>query len=136
MRTSGFLACDARSVVSIFVRRRKPSHTHTLAREEAMAIAKAAKAGSAKVSKRAKKVLSGSVAGISAGAVRRMCRRAGVKRVSAQLLPEVRAILRHFVEDTVRSACALAEHARRSVLSCSDIAMALKSRGRTIYGYA
>lgn len=102
-----------------------------------MAVAKAAKAGSAKTgSKRAKKVLAGSVAGISAGAIRRLARRAGVKRVAGTLVPEIRSVLKGFVEDTVRNACALAEHGRRTVLSCGDVIAALRSRGRTIYGYA
>ncbi len=96
-----------------------------------------AKAGGAKTaSKRAKKVLGGSVAGISGGAIRRMARRAGVKRVAGTLPGEVRKVMLSFVEDTVRAACAIAEHGRRSLLTCSDVVAALRSRGRMIYGYA
>jgi histone H4 len=94
------------------------------------------KSAGAESGKRVKKVVSANSAAVSQGSIRRLARRAGVKRISAPVYNDVRAVLHTFVEDVVRSACALTEHAKRKTVSASDIVQALRRRGRVLYGYA
>ena len=94
------------------------------------------KSGESKsASKRLKKVVSNSVRSIAKGAIRRLARRAGVKRVSGLLYDEVRGVVKSFVETTTRDAISYTEHARRKTVSALDVVYALRRRGRLLYGY-
>ena len=93
------------------------------------------KSAGASAGKRTKKVVKASSANVSAGSVRRLARRGGVKRLSAAVVPDVRDVLRRFVDGVVRDATAYTEHAKHKTVSVQDIIAALRKRGRAIYGF-
>ena len=100
-------------------------------------MAKGKTGGAAKgSSKRVKKVLKDNIRGITKPAIRRLARRAGVKRISGLLYEEVRGVLKGFVEGVVRDSIAYTEHAKRKTVTALDVVHALKKRGRMLYGYA
>ena len=100
-------------------------------------MAKGKTSGAAKgtSTKRQKKVLRENVRGISKGAIRRLARRGGVKRISAEVYEEVRKTLKSFVESVVRDATAYTEHAKRKTVTAVDVVNALRKRGKLSYGY-
>ncbi|PIO75308.1 core histone H2A/H2B/H3/H4 [Teladorsagia circumcincta] len=73
--------------------------------------------------------------GITKGAIRRLARRAGVKRISHLIYEETRAVLKVFLEDLIRDAVIYCEHVRRKTVTAMDVVYALKRRGYTIYGF-
>jgi len=94
---------------------------------------KAAK-GSAKkqLTGRAKSVSEGTVTN---GAVRRLARRGGVKRISLATHQHVKTYIDDFLERVVRDSLTFAEHSRRVTISAMDVVYALKKNGRVLYGY-
>jgi len=86
--------------------------------------------------KRVKKLVRGTSSGVTRGAIRRLARRGGAKRLSALIYDEVRGCLKNFVERVVRDAVAYTEHAKRKTVSASDVVQSLKKSGRMLYGYA
>lgn len=82
---------------------------------------------------RHRKVLRDSILGITKPAVRRLCRRGGVKRISGKMYEETRGVLRLFLEKVVSHAVTYCEHARRKTVSVFDVLHALKFIGRTLY---
>lgn len=70
---------------------------------------------------------------LSGGEVRRLARRAGVRRMSTNMKQSVNDILRGFVTLVVRRAATYAEHANRRTITLNDITYSLKSNGRTLY---
>ncbi len=101
-------------------------------------MAKGKKSGAAKgdASKRQKKALQDNIQGITKGAIRRMARRGGVKRISGLMYKDVRDVVKSFVEGVVRDATAYTEHAKRKTVTALDVVHALRKRGRMLYGYA
>jgi len=101
-------------------------------------MAKGKKSGESKAvsGKRVKKVLKDNVRGITKGSVRRLARRAGIKRISGLLYDEVRSVLKSFVEKVVADSVAYTEYARKRTVTCGAVVTALRKRGRTLYGYA
>ena len=101
-------------------------------------MAKGQKSGAAKgvTNKRSKKTVAGNVASISKGSIRRLARRGGVKRISASIYEDARAVMKNFVESVVRDATAYTEHAKRRTVMAVDVVHALRSKGRMLYGYA
>lgn len=73
--------------------------------------------------------------GITKGDIRRLARRGGVKRMSSDVYDHIRGCLKVFLEDIIGKATVYREHARRRTLSAMDVVYALKSSGRTLYGY-
>ena len=73
--------------------------------------------------------------GITKPAIRRLCRRGGVKRISSFIYDDTRAVLRSFLEQVVRDAVTYTEHARRKTVTAMDVVYALKRQGRTLYGF-
>jgi histone H4 len=105
--------------------------------EQQQKMAKGQKSGAAKgVAKRTKKTVAGNVASISKGSIRRLARRGGVKRISASIYEDARAVMKSFVESVVRDATAYTEHAKRRTVMAVDVIHALRSKGRMLYGYA
>lgn len=96
------------------------------------------KSGAAKSAsgKRVKKLVKSSSSGVTKGSVRRLARRAGVKRISGLLYEEVRGVLKSFVEKVVADAVSYTEYARKRTVTCGAVVAALKKRGRMLYGYA
>ena len=100
-------------------------------------MAKGKKSGESKgvQSKRVKKILRDNVRGITKGSVRRLARRAGIKRISGLLYEEVRGVLKSFVEGVVRDSTAYTEYAKKRTVTTGAVVAALKKRGRMLYGY-
>lgn len=76
-----------------------------------------------------------SIEGITKPAIRRLARRGGVKRISAFIYDDTRAVLKSFLESVVRDAITYTEHARRKTVTAMDVVFALKRQGRTLYGF-
>ena len=85
--------------------------------------------------RRHQKVLRDNIQGITKPALRRLCRRGGVKRISGLVYPESRGILKVFLENVIRDAIVYTEHARRKTVSAQDVVLALRRQGRTMYGF-
>ena len=100
-------------------------------------MAKGKKSGESKAvtGKRVKKVLAQSARGITKGSVRRLSRRAGIRRISGLLFEEVRGVLKSFVEKVVADSVGYTEYARKRTVTTSAVVAALKKRGRMLYGY-
>ena len=75
------------------------------------------------------------ILGITKPAIRRLARRGGVKRISADIYPETRFVPKHFLESVIKDTVTYTEHARRKTVSAMDVIYALKRQGRTLYGY-
>merc|ERR1712151_1078243 len=85
--------------------------------------------------RRARKTTRSTIDGITKPAIRRLCRRGGVKRISSFIYDDTRAVLRSFLEQVVRDAVTYTEHARRKTVTAMDVVYALKRQGRTLYGF-
>jgi histone H4 len=83
---------------------------------------------------RHRKVLRDNIQGVTKPAIRRLCRRGGVKRISGLIYEETRGVLKVFLENVVRDATTYTEHSRRKTVSTLDVVLALKKQGRTLYG--
>ena len=58
-----------------------------------------------------RKVLRDSIQGVTNPAIRRLCRRGGVKRISALVYEETRGVLKVFLENIILDATILTVHA-------------------------
>ena len=76
-----------------------------------------------------------SIEGITKPAIRRLARRGGVKRISAFIYDDTRAVLKSFLDNVVRDSVTYTEHARRKTVTALDVVYALKRQGRTLYGF-
>lgn len=72
---------------------------------------------------------------ITRGAIRRLARRGGVKRISMGSYAGVREYIDTFLETVVKDSATYAEHAKRMTITAMDVVYALKKNGRVIYGY-
>ena len=76
------------------------------------------------------------IEGITKPAIRRLCRRGGVKRISGLVYEETRGALRTFLEEILRLSVELATHdKKRMTVKVTDVIYALKFHGRTMYGF-
>ena len=94
------------------------------------------KSGSAKGTKRMKKLLKGNINGVTKGSIRRLARRSGVKRISGLIFEDTRQVLKSFVDQVVRDSVSFTECGKRKTVTALDVVHALKNRGRVLYGYA
>ena len=94
-----------------------------------------AKGKSGGAGKRVKKVVGSGNSNTSNGSIRRLARRAGVKRIAGAVFGEARDCIRRFVDGVVRDATAYTEHRKAKTVSVGDIVASLRRRGRTLYGY-
>jgi histone H4 len=85
--------------------------------------------------KRHRKVLRDNILGITKPAIRRLARRAGVKRISVLIYGEIRGVLKMFLQNIISDAVVYTEHAKRKTVSCMDVVYALKRQGKTLYGF-
>ncbi|KAI8102466.1 hypothetical protein M9435_006067 [Picochlorum sp. BPE23] len=69
-------------------------------------------------------------------AIRRLARRAGVKRISQGIYEEAPEALKRWLRTMVHDATVYADHAKRFTITTNDILLALKKNGVTLYGYA
>lgn len=73
---------------------------------------------------------------ISHQGIRKLARRAGVKRISATIYEPVHDILRSFLTKILQDAVEYVLHARRKTLMAFDVVHALKRHHITLYGFA
>ena len=73
---------------------------------------------------------------ISKGGIRRLARRAGVKRIGAPVYDEVRSVLSEFVKNTMHDTVAVLELSKKKTVSAADVMYALKKAGKTLYATA
>jgi histone H3 len=86
--------------------------------------------------KRHRKVLRDNIQGITKPALRRVARRAGVKRLSGVVYEMLRNSLRGFLDRQVSAISAIAGHANRKTIESRDVVLGLKLNGvRLLTGY-
>ncbi|KAJ3479722.1 hypothetical protein NLG97_g8245 [Lecanicillium saksenae] len=85
--------------------------------------------------KRSRKILKDAIQGITRPAIRRLARRGGVKRMSMQIYEEARNVLRSHLADILKICCIYVEHRNAKTVTTQDVIYALKSMGRTLYGF-
>ena len=73
--------------------------------------------------------------GISDGAIRRLARRGGIKRIASDVYGEMRTIYVKFLDTLVQHSYAYCECAKRKTIMPQDVIYALKRQGRNMYGY-
>ena len=112
-----------------------PSHAMVGGGKGSMGCGKGGKGLSQGGAKRHRKVLRENSHGITKPAIRRLARRAGVKRISGLIYDETRTVLKVFVEKVIRDAVIYTQHARRKTVTAMDVVYALKRQGRTLYGF-
>ena len=72
---------------------------------------------------------------ITNGAIRRLARRGGVKRISMGSHSHIREYIDDFLTKVVRDSLTFTEQNRRMTISAMDVVYALKRNGRVLYGY-
>ena len=82
-----------------------------------------------------KKAIRETILGITKPAIRRLARRGGVKRISALIYEESRAVLKNFLESVIKDSVTYCEHAKRKTVTALDVIYALKRQGKTLYGF-
>nr|AFA26293.1 histone H4B [Euplotes octocarinatus] len=75
------------------------------------------------------------VSGISDGAIRRLARRGGIKRIAEGVYSEIRTIFTRFVDKLATDSYNYCECAKRKTILPIDVIYALKRQGRNLYGY-
>ncbi|KAG8422575.1 hypothetical protein J3459_010249 [Metarhizium acridum] len=84
---------------------------------------------------RHRKVLRDTINGITKPAIRRLARRGGVKRISADIYDECRKALRLKLEQILRICAVYVEHRNAKTVTVDDVIFALRQIGRPIYGF-
>ena len=72
---------------------------------------------------------------LTMGGIKRLARRAGVKRISAAILDETRDFLDVFLERILTDSLTYCGYAKKKTITAQHVVYALKRQGRTIYGY-
>ncbi|KAI1095748.1 histone-fold-containing protein [Rostrohypoxylon terebratum] len=85
--------------------------------------------------KRHRKILRDNIQGITKPAIRRLARRGGVKRISAQIYDEVRVALRARLENIIKDCVIYTEYRQAKTVTINDVLHALRRIGRPIYGF-
>lgn len=73
--------------------------------------------------------------GVTKPAIRRLCRRSGVKRINGLVYEETRGNCKAWLENVLKDTIAYTEHARRSTVTAMDVVYALKRHGQVLYGF-
>lgn len=80
-----------------------------------------------------RKIIRDNIQGVTKPAIRRLARRGGVKRISANIYDETRDVLKTFLEQILQDVVMLVELAKRNTVLSSDVVFALRRRGTTLY---
>lgn len=72
---------------------------------------------------------------VTNGALRRLARRGGVKRISMASHNHVRDFIDDFLNKVVRDTLTFTEHRKGLTITAMDVVYALKRNGRVLYGY-
>ena len=94
-------------------------------------------ASKGKAKRIAKKIVSSRANSIEVtkGALRRLARRGGVKRISSNSYQSVREFCDSMVTRVTKDSIVYAEAAKRKTVTAMDVIYALKKNGKTLYGY-
>lgn len=65
--------------------------------------------------------------------MKRLARRAGIKRCSSQVYDSTRLSIGKFLKSTLFDAIVCAQHSKRTTLTENDVNFAFKRQGRTLY---
>jgi histone H3 len=79
--------------------------------------------------KRHRKVLRDNIQGITAPAIKRLARRAGVKRIARQCYEEVRSVIKVHLENILRDVITVSEYKRHKTVSLNDTLTGLDIMG-------
>jgi histone H4 len=71
--------------------------------------------------------------GIAKPGMRRLARRAGVKRISGSIYHASRLLAKEFLNAILRDAVAVSDYSKRKTVSATDILLALQRNGRILY---
>lgn len=82
------------------------------------------------------KVLKDNIQGITKPAIKRVARRAGVKRVDKDCYEEVRGIIMDKLEEIIKVAATLMENAKRKTLMSKDVRAAAEVLGVSLIGFS
>lgn len=85
--------------------------------------------------KRHRKVVRDSIRGITKGDIRRLARRGGIKRISANIYDEARTAMVDRLKTILEECVIYLEHSKRQTVTVGDVIFALKRQGRPIYGF-
>ena len=81
----------------------------------------------------------GIMANITKPGIRRLARRAGIKRIGKDSMgspyDKVRDVMSDFLDRVLADVATYAQHAMRSTATAMDVVYALKANGQTLYGY-
>ena len=72
---------------------------------------------------------------VTKGALRRLARRGGVKRIAENSYNPAREFIDAMLVRVTRDSIVYAEAAKRKTITAMDVVYALKKNGKTIYGY-
>ncbi|CAI2383149.1 unnamed protein product [Moneuplotes crassus] len=75
------------------------------------------------------------VSGISDGAIKRLARRGGIKRMGREVYSQAREVFLRFINRLVEDSWSYCECARRKTILPIDVVYALRRHGRNLYGY-
>lgn len=84
--------------------------------------------------KRHHKLMRDNIQGITKPAIRRLARRAGVKRMCDGVYEETRGVLTAKLKQVLHDAIAYTEHAGRKTVTALDVVYSLKHNNMPIYG--
>ena len=84
---------------------------------------------------RHRKVLRDNIQGITKPAIRRLSRRAGVKRISGPVYDCVRAHTKKFLQTIMRDVIIMTNYQKRKTVTTKNVIHAAKRNGYSIYGY-
>lgn len=80
-----------------------------------------------------RKILRDNIQGLTNPAMRRLARRAGIKRIRADFYATIRGETKGFLEKLIHNATTFVEHAKRTTVTHRDIKEGLRILGTTAY---
>jgi histone H4 len=87
------------------------------------------------VGKRHMKPTKDPMLGITKPALKRLARRGGVKRISAQVYNVMRKAIQDFLDNVIFRGLVIAQHMKKKTITVDHMVRALKSSGHAIYGF-
>lgn len=75
------------------------------------------------------------IEGITKGAIRRLARRGGIKRIAYQVFEYSREVMMSFLDKLLRDALTYTEHGGRKTVTNMDVILAMKRQGKALLGF-
>jgi len=91
--------------------------------------------GKGKAFKRHRKVLRDNIQAVTKGDIKRLARRGGVKRISANIYADTRSALKARLELLLREIVCVVEHCGRKTVCVTDVVFILNRLGSPLYGF-